>query len=139
MKKSIMVAWIFVSLVAVLILFPLEVLAKSEFLKYNQCRRAQGWSEGCVQFKANTTLELANNGGVISGTLANNACMRAQGWSEGCAQFKAGTLVTFNARGGVITGTVAIDSNLRPKGLSTAKTYKAGTTVTFNEKGEVVR
>ncbi len=139
MKKSLARALSFASLSCVLVLFPFAAYAKTEMLKKDECRRAQGWGEGCVIFKANTPLELADRGGVVTGILGKDACMRAQGWSEGCTIFKAGTRVTFAPKGGVIEGTLANDSNLRPEGLGTAKTYKAGTTVTFTRTGHVAK
>ena len=139
MKKSLAFAVTFAGLSSVLALLPLDAWAKTEMLKKDECRHAQGWSEGCVIFKANTPLELASRGGVITGTLGKDACMRAQGWSDGCTYFKAGTRVTFNDKGGVTTGTLANDSNLRPEGLDTAKTYKAGTTVNFTKTGHVAK
>jgi hypothetical protein len=139
MKKSTVLALTFAGLSVVPILYPLEAYAKNELLKHDECRHAQGWSEGCVTFKGNTTLELSGRGGVITGILGKDACMRAQGWSEGCTVFKAGTRVTFNEKGGVVAGTLANDANLRPEGLGTAKTYKAGTTVTFTGTGHVAK
>lgn len=138
---------ILIILLALLLIPTAALCSTTKVLDKDTELHPQGWTSGSLLFKQGSSVELNDQGEVVSGVLKSNAILHAIGRGRfdinpisNYLYFKSDSALRFDEQGFVISGTLADDTYLFLIYISEPQVkFQGGTTILFSRSGDVLK